>query len=193
MYLLKSSFCLIASISLFATTARADQCMRFTGTETMIFETRKNQGGQPGELVNQKELTRSLSEGNRSRWCLDNDSVTYIEEGKPLIKIRYPFSGGFVDKTITSSSLPVVITGIATKADNVVTVNWLYTIGKKLSQAQATDTSTRVEMSFSFELSGSACKLNTYKWTYIMNTGRKGGVFTGKRTSSSANATCSVG
>jgi len=186
-------FWIIVTVVPFVAAAHADQCIHFTGTETMISETRKNKGGQPGELMSQSQSTRSLSEGNHSRWCLDDESITYVEAGNgPLIKVRYPFSGGFVDKTIKSSGLPVVITGIAKKTDNVVTVNWLYTIGDKLSRGQATNMATRVELSFSFEISGRTCKLNAHKWTYVSNTGSKGGIYTGKRTLSSANATCAV-
>ena len=167
-----------------------DACISFDGTLQMAFEQRKSINGQPGELVGKpKVITQKVRDDNQ-QWCVNDVGITYIEKGKPpVIKINYPFDQGFVDTEIKSSGLPVAITGIAKKTDNVISVNWLYTIGTKLTQARLSATSMRVEVSFAFELTGDTCKLNSYKFTYLNNSGNNTGVYTGKKTISS-DATC---
>jgi hypothetical protein len=177
-------------------------CVAWAGTQSVSFEQRENKTGRPGKLVERKTIQKSFD--GDTRWCVTNDSITYIEpagSGGPAIDVTFPFGGGTVTKQITSNSLPVFMTGNASRSGNDYTIFFQYTIGAKLTEAvYAERGSTRYELNARFRLDDTGCSLLSIDTMWLNNSGRRQGkhpsvtlhgYYTGW-TTKKANATCKV-
>jgi hypothetical protein len=181
-----------------------ETCIKLGGTRWVSSEQRENLTGEPGNLIEKKEYEEPIqASSDTSSWCVSDTGVTYLEpppkgSKDPIIRLTYPFSSGFVENNKVIAGKNVEIVGIARKDGDVISINWKYTLGPKISKADLPkNTSSRVELSFSFELLDGRCVVKSYQRTFVANAGIKGpknlyaGFFIGT-TTLRADPTCST-
>jgi hypothetical protein len=154
--------CMLAGTS---TTEASEICVQLVGTELVKSEVRENLTGTPGKLMEHEEKEQPIKAGGAS-WCVSEDGISYFEPrpknvaGGKTIRVKYPFGGGFVQSKMTIVGRPVDMLGIAQKADDVISVNWKYTMGSTLSKADIPiNLSSRREISFDLVLTPEAWSL----------------------------------